>query len=499
MKLHNVLITSILISFAICTLAFATDNCITITPKQDGPVSTASLIGPHPIVFEIGTLGIPWRQVMDVRTRNGKLEWQAKKDRVYEVWNAEDYAQAQIEYVRKELNHKNTSVRKPLPTLISTLSWIQKERRKHDSEKLQLSEMRLSSALSAVLGVCIDIDAGVGLKAWPESHLPVSSSFTCTVNGVKARLSSIMMPDNWKELTSTACKWFSASPKQIRSISQVQISNQAAYYYGTYPVIAWYEVKYGGVVFKVWNAANVELIPPFTKEASIHTVSDTEIDYVINLTSLLPIHNISDELSLPNGWTGNVPQKRFDLNKSRTLTYRINKPASDPAGLRIIGAIFRFEDYATSKRILTDHSLTLGRSTSVAGFKMVQPAGEEAPIVTVSDRAGRQMPDAGVMYFDASENFLPGESTYITIECASSSSSVLSIMYRTVNGKTVSTSPQTVEHSNGMQRLNFLMENAVFDGSFPGGADFSIRSNNSLIVFRINISRFRISTPNTTM
>lgn len=454
-----------------------------------------------PVVFEVGKLGLPWRRVTEAQAQNHIVRWPAKRGRSYQAWDAEEFAREQLRIVRASLGHQSagsTPIPSPAPTLdavTTALRWVQKQRASGDTPQLQQAEVRLSHALSALLDVRIRVDAGVGLKVWPEYTLPLTASLECRSKEVLAKFASFTMPDNWKMLGGSApSRARSAASKPVRTQVQVRVPARSTFYPGDYPLVAWFDVEYAGTRFKASNAVEAKVTHPFERDGWIDTVSETEVDLHVRLKSLLPIKGITTELSLPDGWTGKTPCESFDLNGSRVLTYRITRPAEEPRGLRIVGGLFRLGDYTISKRLLTDHLLSLSDTTAVAGFRLLQVKGDESPAVTVSDRECRATPPSGKMHFDASENFPPGKLTYVTVGCATTDSGEVSVDYRDASGKLRSTAPQAVDVSGGWQHRTFTIENAVFDGSLPNGADFTIRYNGkSLGVAWVGISRFRAS------
>lgn len=464
----------------------------TITAKQDGTLEAPlNHLQGKPLVFEIGKQGTPWRRVNDVIVSGSSARWTARKDRAYELTSAYAYAADTLSEVRRAFGHQDTMIRDLKADVVGALKWVQK--RATTDQRYAEAEFRLSGALSALLGITIDVSVGVEQKVWPEHNLPLESQFQCSVSGLRARFASFTKPENWRVVSSPRSTWFTSVPGEPQPTrAEIRLPARVTFYMGEYPVIAWYDVEYAGVEFKASNAVEAQVVHPIDKQGSIKTVSETQIDLNIHLTSLLTIKDVRTELYLPDGWTGTIPQERFDLSGSRDITYRITRPADETPGLRIVGAIFRIGDYATSKRLITDHTLTLGDSTAVTGLKMVQMPGTESETATVQGRKCRKLPASGGMSFDVSENFFPGEATYVTVECAGDHPSEVAVEYRTVDGAAKVTAAQPVDPGAGWQTRVFVLNGAKFDGSLEGGADFRLASTAGACgVSSIRISRFR--------
>lgn len=464
----------------------------TFTAQEDGWLEADTNTLHRPLVFELGKQKLPWRQINDVILSGNKAKWAAQKDREYLVTTANQYALTQLNAVRADLGHGNQPTKDIPGDLVRALRWVQQQRKAADNDQLQMAESRLSSALSALLGITVEIKAGVDQKVWPEYHIPLKLTVQCREKSIRLRQAGLTMPDNWKLTRMPENQWRRLAPGEDFSISaNVRIPGQSVYYAGSYPVIAWYEVEYSGVRFRTSNATELNLIHPIDKQATITTVSDTQIDLNVRVTSLLPINDIKTELYLPEGWTGEIPEETFDLNCAKDITYRITRPPNEPPGLRIVGAIFRIEDYATSKRLITDHALELGERTAVTGLRLAQSPDDEAPVTTIAGRTCRQHPPSGAMGVDVSDNFSPGERTFLTVECAGTGN--VRIEYRTSGGSRVSTISRALNIQDGWKELVFVLENARFDGSFSGGADFRICLGGGPIgVSGIRVSRFNI-------
>ena len=470
-----------------------TPACVRFKARAD-TLARVYLETGNPVIFEIGKIGLPWRRINEVRGRGHVFTWQVKKDRAYEIWDGHSYARAQAEFAADKLGRRFCESRSLLRDVLGLSRLVQRRRAVSDSEQLQMAQRRLECALAVLLGIRIEIHAGVKQQLWPQCPLPVSSSFECSRRGVSAKLAAISVPDNWQIIHSADPTRFRPTPgKPHSSRIEVRVPGQAVYYPGGYPVIARYDVRCGGAAFQASNAVEASVIPVFRKQAWIESISDTQIDLHVRLSSLLPVKNVETELYLPDGWTGKASRSRFDVPTSREIVYRITRPKNEEPGLRIVAAIFRIGDYVTSKRLITDHALVLGDSVGVAGLRMVAIKGEEA-LVTEFGRKCRKVSSSGQMYFDVSDNFSPGNQTYVTVECASGGPSSILIEYRTAAGKLCSTRPQAIDPASTWQHRVFVLNGAVFAGGFPGRADLRVRcEGSSLDVAGIRISRFRTS------
>lgn len=486
LRLSLKLIAVITLSASICSACSA--NCVRFTAKHDTSAKVY-LPSARPVVFEIGKLGIPWRQILDVRDVGHVLTWQVRKGRVYEVWDAQDYAREQLAEAKRSTGCPSGKHSTLTDQLLHALKWLE-DRRQPDA---QLIRARLIYALSALLGIKIDIRAGAEGYLWPDYPLPVTVSFACAASGVRVRITKPTIPDNWQIVSRPSVSRFhQVSRVPVKSTFMVKVPAIAMRYEGLYPIIAWCDVEYRGQKFRVSNATEVSIGDAFEREAWIDTVSDTRIDLHIRLTSRLPIKGVTTEPYLPDGWTCIYPREPFDVCNSRELVYRITRPKSEKRGLRIVGGIFSFGSFSTSKRLITDHALELAETTGVTGFKLIRVKGDEARQATILGTACRQVPPSGRMLFDVSPNFSPGSETYLTLKCATLNPATLSVEYRTTSGRIVSTKPQVVHPANGPHELTFVLKSASFDGKLPHGADFVVcSSDKSLGIAGIYISRFR--------
>lgn len=478
-------------ALVIVLTAQAEAGCVRFTGKSDTEVSVY-LASSRPVVFEIGKLGIPWRTVDGVRREGHFLEWNVRKGRVYEAWDAREFALAQLAEVRKSFGISAPGGLAPADALAKALRLIQHSQ-SGDEDSRAMARTRLEIALGAILGVQIGVQAGVKQRLWPEYTLPITCSLRCNASGVRARFSRFRLPDSWKVIAPAAqTQWRATASAPIKASAKARVPLVSMRYHVPYPVMAWYELEYGGCKFLLSNAVETQVTDAFEREAWIDTVSDTQVDLHIKLTTLLPIPGVTTTPYLPEGWTCDYDKKPFDVGNTRVLTYRITKPNDEERGLRIVGGTFRFGGYSTSKRLITDHALDLGRTAAVTGFEMIRVKGDEARLVTLSDRKCRQTPKSGRMYFNVSANFSPGKESYLTLECGTEEAAALLIDYRTASGKMTSTEPQAIAAGSGWTELTFVLKDALFDGSFPHGADFAVRSTRGQCgIAGVFISRFR--------
>lgn len=496
MKLRLSVICALLaISSALPAVA-AGAKCITVE-SGSGSSCQAIIDTANPIILEMGKQSMPWRWINSMEKQGNAVKWKAKPGRTYQVWDCGDYALEQLALVRNELKSSKAAPSRPAEAILSELKYVRKLRAAKDSEQLRLAETRLSNALIAILNIKINVNAGVDQKLWPAFSLPIGASFTCGAAGVKAQLASISKPDNWQVVSPLKTMWTRIIPgKQVGSQMQVRVSNQAVFYNGNYPIIAWYNVDYKGIKFRASNTAEAQVVSAFDKTVTIDTISDTQIDLIVHLTSLLPIKNVKTELDLPDGWKGTTPNSTFDINMTKDVTYRITRPAGEKPALKIVGAIFRVGDYATSKRLLTDHTLSLSGSSSVAGLKMVQAAGEHVETGSMGERRCRIMPETGHMYFDISDNFPPAGETYVTLECANTGAGAMAIEYYDASGNLCHTPSQAIDTNSTWQKFTFLLTNARFNGSFPESSDIKVTyKGGQLGVGVISISKFKTVVP----
>ena len=453
-------------------------------------VAQVQLAAKSPVVFEIGKLGIPWRRVSEVGYKDQTARWRVKAGRTYEAWDAAAYAAAQVQEAGKAVGHAFASSGAPLRNTLAALRWMKSNQAKIKSEEADAAKMRLEIALAALLKIRVSVEAGARQQLWPQYTLPIKGTFACETAGVRAALSSISIPDNWTVVSREPAKGRSAPGKARVSTLQVRVPNHAVFYPGNYPITAWYDVEYDGLKFKAFNAVEANIVPIFERVAWLTTVSDTQVDLRIRLTSLMPIRNVTTEPYAPSGWTSKTATTSFGVSNTKEIVYHITRPANEKRGLRIVGGTFHVGDYTTSKRVITDHSLTLGQSRSTTGFEMLRVPGEEAAVVTQSDRQCRRIPASGKMYFDVSENFPPGETTHLTLTCAAEQPCEVWVEYRTVDGKTVSTDHQKVDPASPWRDVPVVIKNAVFDGGLANKADFVVRSDGALCVGGVYISRF---------
>jgi hypothetical protein len=478
-------------ALVVIQIAQADADCVRFTGKSDTEVSVY-LASSRPVVFEIGKLGIPWRTVEDVRREGHFLKWKVKKGRVYEAWDAREFALAQLAEVRKSFGISAAGGRAHADALAKTLRLV-RQSRSGDEESRAMARTRLEMALGAVLGVRIEVRAGVKQRLWPEYTLPVTCALRCGANGVRAKFSRLLLPDSWKVIEpAVRTQWRATIAAPIKASAKVKVPMVSMRYHVPYPVIAWYELEYAGCRFTLSNADETQVTDAFDREAWIDTVSDTQVDLHIKLTTLLPITGVTTTPYLPEGWSCDYYKKPFDVSNTKVLTYRITRPRNEKHGLRIVGGTFRFGSYSTSKRLITDHALDLGRAAAVTGLEMIRVKGDESRLMTLSDRKCRQTPASGRMYFNASANFSPGKETCLTLECAAEEAATLLVEYRTASGKMTSTEPQAITPASGWTELTFTLRDAVFDGSLPHAADFAVRSTRGQCgIAGISISRFR--------
>mgnify|MGYP005837404963 CR=1 FL=1 len=475
---------SCLVLLLLCAPCLAASVRVTVTAEEDG-TAEARTPAANPVVFEVGKLGLPWRTVHDVRTDGQIVKWTAAKGRVYEVWDRDEFARAQLRAVGEPPERAQELGRSLTGVVLDAMRKVQRRRKSVDSDRLATAEIRLSRALCVLLGVRIDIEAGANLNVWPECDLPVEAVLTSRDTQARARFACFMKPDNW------SLKSVKQGENQARARGTLRIPGRSAFYLGTYPLTACFDIEYGRVRFRATETVELELVHPFEKDASIETVSETEIDFTVRLSSLAPVRGITTELYLPDGWSGHIPVEKFDLDGERSLTYRITKPADDPDGLRIVGAIFRIGDYGTSKRLITDHAIRLAESTSVTGFK-VTPSTDAPKLERAAGRSCRRMPASGRIGFDVSENFLPGNETCVTVECAADQESSVAVEYRGIDGSIRTTEAHRIEPGDRWDRYTFTIRDAVFDASVADGADFALVSQQgSPLLFGVYISRFR--------
>ncbi len=442
LRLSLKLIAVVALSLSACSIG--SPNCVKFTAKNDAPVRVY-LHSANPVVFEIGKLGIPWRQILDVHNTGHILTWEVRKGRIYEAWDAQDYARMQLAEAKRSTGYPSGKHSTLPDQILHAIKWLEVCRR----QDAQLIRARLIYALSALLGIKIYIQAGADGHLWPDYPLPVTISFACTTSGVRVRIAEPTIPDNWQVISRQTISYFrQASRTPIKSVLQVKVPTIAMRYEGRYPIIAWCDVEYRGQKFKVSNATEVSIGDAFEREAWVDTVSDTRIDLHIRLISRLPIKGVTTEPYLPDGWTCTYPREPFDVCNSRELVYRITRPKSEKRGLRIVGGIFRFGSFSTSKRLITDHALELAETTGVAGFKLIQVKGDEARQTKILGTACRQIPPSGRMLFDVSPNFSPGSETYLTLKCAALIPTTLSVDYRIKSGRIVSTEPQVIRPEN---------------------------------------------------
>lgn len=481
MVLPRVICHVMLLLFAAWVAASAQ---VTVTAEKDG-TAQAKTPAANPVVFEVGRLGLPWRMIHDARTDGSVVTWTAAKGRVYEVWDRDDYARAQLRAVGEPPGRAQDRGRSVTGLVLDTMRKVQRRRASGDSDRMAIAEIRLSRALCALLDVKIDIRAGTNLKVWPECDLPVAATLTCGDAQARARFAGFVKPDNWSLESAKQ------GEDQTRARGTLRIPGRSVFYLGTYPLAARYDIEYGRVRFRAVETAELELVHPFEKDASIDTVSETEIGFTVRLRSLAPVRGITTELYLPDGWSGRLPVEKFDLDGERSLTYRITKPADDPEGLRIVGAIFRIGDYGTSRRLITDHALRLAESMSVTGFKVV-PSADAPKLEHAAGRSCRRMPASGRIGFDVSDNFLPGAETHVTVECTTEQESSIAIEYRGTDGSIRTTDAQMVEPGDRWNTHTFTVHDAVFDGSLADGSDFAVVSPlGSPALSGVYISRFR--------
>lgn len=465
----------------ICACAVARAAPVRFTAKADTRASVY-LHSSNPVVFEIGKLGIPWRRVNDVTDSGHVLSWNVRKGRTYEVWDASDYARAQLNDAGQVLKRSFQASGDLVTALLKSVRVAQSQ---GTTTEQQVALARLEWALAAMIGARVDVRAGVNNKLWPEYNLPVTCSFSCSAKGATAKLLSLTKPDNWKQIGTT-------KNRGGTSTITVRIPPSAARYQGNRPIIAHYSVSYRGVRFHTLNAAEAQVVDAFDREASISTVSDTQIDLRISLKSLLPIRGVTTEPYLPDGWRATVSPKCFDVANSRTVTYRITRPKDEKRGLRIVGGTFRVGDFSTSKRLLSDHALELGESSAVTGFRLLRTTGQLPPVVTMLDTKCRQVPISGRMAFDVSPNFSPGSETYVTVSCLGSGAGSIALEYLAASGKVRSTPPATPEIGSAWKDVVFVLRDASFSGKLPDGADFALRCTGSMPwIAGVYISRFR--------
>ncbi len=479
-QLRFALSGAIALGLAVCAAACCQAGCISFTAKSDTQASVY-LHSANPVVFEIGKLRIPWRRINDVTDKGHVLTWQVRKGRTYEVWDARDYARAQLREAGESLGHPFSASGDLSHAVLSAIKWTKS---RATSEPQQLALTRLETAMAALLNVKIEIQAGVRNKVWPEYTLPITCSFSCPTRGVTARLAALTKPDSWTEVGRQA--------RAGRSTIDVRLPSSATRYQGGNPVIARYEVKYRGTSFMATNAVEASVVDAFEREAWIDTISDTQIDLHVRLTSLLPIKDVTAEAYLPDGWTATTSPTRFDVANTRDVTYRITRPRTDDRGLRIVGGTFHAGEFTTSKRLLSDHALELGETAAVTGFRLIRTPGEPARVTTISDRKCRQVPASGMMSFDVSVNFSPGTETYLTVQAAATGPGSMTVQYVTTSGEKRSTQPQTLNADSGWRDLVFVLRDAAFNGKLPDNADFVLSCSGSMPgIAGIYISRFR--------
>lgn len=442
----------------------------------------------RPIVFEMGKLNLPFRRICEAKSAGHVVNFSVKKGRCYEIWDAADYAAEQLEVVRRTLGHAA-----PAPTparllddLLAAVRWAQ--RRVDGGERLGVARARLSSALVALLDIRIEISAGVDGQVWPQCDLPLSVSFSSADGKAKARLRSITKPDNWK-LSRQHGEWFCAAAAPRPERITLRAPANSIFYKIGYPIVAWYDVFYRGVRFVASNASEARVIHAFARTAWVTTVSDTQIDLRIRLESLLPVKGVTSELWLPDGWKGEVTEPRFDVERVKEATYRITRPRGEKADLNIVAAVFHIDDYMCSKRVVVEHVLDLGQSTGVAGLRMIRGRGETAEAAFVGGRRCRRLPASGRLGFDVSENFIPGERTWVTLECAGEGE--VHLEYRTADGRRRSSESCLLDSSSEWKPCIFVVRGARFDGGLPGAADVAVICSGEAAISRVCVSRFR--------
>ena len=488
-RLHLALKFVILTALSLSICSAGSSDCVRFTAKEDAP-ARVYLHSARPVVFEIGKLGIPWRQILDVRDAGHILTWHVRKGRVYEVWDAKDYALVQLAEAKKSTGCPSGKYSTLTDQVLHALKWLDN----HRQQNSQTIRAKLIYALSALLGIKIYIRASVDNYLWPDYSLPVTVSFACASSGVSVRITEPTIPDNWQLTSRSTVSYFRrASQAPIKSTFWVKVPPTAMRYEGLYPIIAWCDIEYRGRKFRVSNATEVSVGDAFEREAWIETISDTQIDLHIRLTSRLPIKGVTTEPYLPDGWKCEYIREPFDVCNSRELVYRITKPKSEKRELRIVGGIFRFGSFSTSKRLIAEHALELAEATGVTGFKMVRVKGDDTQLTTISGTTCRQIPPSGKALFDVSANFLPGSETYLTLKCATLAPATLSVEYQTTSGCIDSTESKTIHPTDGIREITFVMKNASFAGKLSHGADFVVNySDKSLGIIGVYISRFRI-------
>lgn len=480
MTAPRTILLCLLMSVTLCSGVLAR---AVVRADRDGEISVSTSVR-NPVIFEVGRLGLPWRMIHDATHEGAKLKWTAVAGRTYEVWERDDFVRAQLRAAGEAPDRLRERGRSLAGLTADTIRKVQKRRASGDSERLATTEMMLSRAMCLLLGVRIRIEAGTGMKVWPQCDIPLSAEASAGDRQAVLRFAGFTVPDNWA-VRSVRRR---ANPATAEAV--LLIPGHSAFYTGRYPVTAHFEVQFGRTVFRASETAEVELVHPLEREARIRTVSENEIEFIVRLRSLAPIRGIRTELQLPEGWTGEIPARSFDIHSERTIVYRIRRPAAEPDGLRIVGAVFRIGNYATSKRLITDHYMRLGESMSVTGFRVVRS--EDPPVLCMENGVPcRRIPASGRVGFDVSENFLPGDQTIVSVDNSSDCAEAISIEYRAADGSVRVAEAKKVVRKGDIYRHTFVLRDAVFNGSLADGADFAVLSKlESLALFGAGVSRF---------
>jgi hypothetical protein len=204
----------------------------------------------NPLVLEMGSANRPMRRVIPFITRKG-IFFRARPSVHYQVWELTDYANS--------VDSQASAILGPVPgtTARARLRNALTRLRSASTDEQIAVRLDVSRALSALDGLVATIaaDAPTGTPAEygisPLRPLRVTAILiNLSSEPVKARLARTVSPTDWVSTARTPSGWVVLRPHQRRAWALRLTASKRTYQRGNYPVIAWFDIRSGGLEWR---------------------------------------------------------------------------------------------------------------------------------------------------------------------------------------------------------------------------------------------------------